>query len=138
MGIRERHHLGAVSYDLIAAWQRALTHPGMVAQFTSPVGFAVAQMCRGNAPPPIAELDRWAERARRKDDRYEVWRYVDVPAIADDVITHEQQLEARVRAIAPPDADLADLCELARCIEAGASEVEALACLHAKHAGELA
>jgi hypothetical protein len=138
MGICERHHLGAISYDLIAAWQTALTHPGMLAQFTSPVGFAVAQMRRGNASPPIAELDRWAERARRKDDRYEVWRYMDVPAIADDVIAHEQQLETRVRAIAPPNADLADLCELARCIEAGASDAEALACLHARHTGELA
>jgi hypothetical protein len=99
-GVRERHHLGAVSYDLIAAWQTAFTHPGMLARFTSPVGFAVAQMHRGNTPPPIAELDRWAERARRIDNRYEVWRYVDMPAIADDVITHEQQLETRVRAIA--------------------------------------
>jgi hypothetical protein len=138
MGIRERHQLGAVSYDLLVAWQTALTHPGMLAQFTSPVGFAVAQMRRGNAPPPIAELDRWAERARHKDDRYEVWRYVDMPAIAEDEITHEQQLEARVRAIAPLDADLADLCELAHCMEAGASDAEALACLHARHTGELA
>jgi len=138
MGVRERHRLGHVSYDLIAPWQTALAHPGMLARFTSPVGFAVAQMQHGKAPPPITELDRWAERARRKDDRYEVWRYVEAPAIAEDVITREQQLEARVRAIAPLDADLADLCELARCIEAGASDAEALACLHARHTGELA
>jgi hypothetical protein len=138
MGIRDRHQLGAVSYELIAAWQTTLTHPGMLARFTSPVGFAVAQMQRGNMPPPLAELDRWAERARRKDDRYEVWRYVDVPTITDNVIAHEQQLEARVRAIAPLDADLADLCELARYIEAGATDAEALASLHTKHTGELA
>jgi hypothetical protein len=138
MGIRERHRLGAVSYDLIAAWQTALAHPGMLSRFTSPVGFAVAQMRRGSAPPPTVELDRWAERAQRKDDRYEVWRYLDAPAIADDLIAREQYLEARVRAIAPPDADLTDLCELAGCIEAGASDTEALASLQARHIGERA
>jgi hypothetical protein len=137
MGVRERHRLGHVPYDLIAPWQTALAHPGMLARFMSPVGFAVAQMQRGKAPPPIAELDRWAERARRKEDRYEVWRYVEAPAIAEDVIACEQQLEARVRAIAPPDADVTDLCELARCIEAGATDAEALASLHARHTGEL-
>jgi hypothetical protein len=138
MGVRERHRLGHVSYNLIATWQTALTHPGLLARFTSPVGFAVAQMQRGQAPPPIAELDHWAEQARRKDDRYEVWRYVEVPAIADDAIAREQHLEARVRAIAPPDADLTDLCELARCIEAGLTDAEALSSLHAMHTGELA
>ncbi len=66
MGVRERQKLGTVSYDLIAAWQTALTHPGIAARFTSPVGFAVAQMQRGNVPPPTAELERWAEQARRK------------------------------------------------------------------------
>jgi hypothetical protein len=81
MGVRERHRLGHVSYDMIAPWQTALAHPGMLARFMSPVGFAVAQMQRGKAPPPIAELDRWAERARRKDDRYEVWRYVEAPPL---------------------------------------------------------
>jgi hypothetical protein len=124
-----------VPYDLIDAWHVALAHPGMTAQFTNPVGFAVTQMRRGNAPPPVAELDHWAERARRKDDRYEVWRYVDAPPVAATAIAREQHLEARVRAIAPPDADLADLCELARCIEAGATDAEALASLHTRHAG---
>jgi hypothetical protein len=138
MGVRERQRLGHVSYDLIAPWQTALAHPGMLARFTSPVGFAVAQMQRGKAPPPIAELDRWAEHARRKEDRYEIWRYVEAPAIAEGVIAREQQLEARVRAIAPPDADVTDLCQLARCIEAGATDAEALASLQARHTGELA
>jgi hypothetical protein len=63
MGVRERQKLADVPYDLIAAWQTAVGHPGMAAQFTTPIGFAVAQMQRGNAPPPNAELDRWAERA---------------------------------------------------------------------------
>jgi hypothetical protein len=135
IGVRERQRLAAVPFDLIVAWQIALGHPGLAAQFTNPVGFAVAQMRRGNVPPPVAELDRWADRSYRKDDRYEVWRYVETPVVAGSVIAHEQQLEARVRALAPPDADLADLCELARCIEAGATDAEALAYLCAKHVG---
>jgi hypothetical protein len=135
MGVHERQKLAAAPYELIASWQIVLGHPGLAAQFTSPIGFAIAQMRRGNTPPPIVELDRWAEQARRKDDRYEVWRYVETPVVAGPVIAHEQQLEARVRALAPPGADLTDLCELARCIEAGATDVEALACLCTKQVG---
>jgi hypothetical protein len=135
MGVRERQKLAAVPYDLIASWKIALRHPGLAAQFTNPVGFAVAQMQRGNSPPPLAELDRWAEYACRSNDRYESWRYVEAPAVAELVIAHEQQLEARVRAIAPPEADLAELCELAQCIEAGATDAEALAHLRAARMG---
>jgi hypothetical protein len=135
MDVRQRHRLGDVSYELIVAWQTALEHPGMVGRFASPVGFAVAEMQRGHAPPPVVELDRWAGQARRKDDRYETWRYVETLSIADHDTTREQHLEARVRALAPHDADLADLCELARCIEAGATDAEALAWLHARSPG---
>jgi len=135
MGVRERHKLAAVPYALIALWQVALAHPGLAAQFTSPIGFAVAQMQRGNAPPSRAELDRWAERACRNDDRYETWRYVEAASITEAAITHEQQLEARVRAIAPPDSDLADICALARWIEAGATDAEAVAHLRATCTG---
>jgi hypothetical protein len=124
-----------VPYDLIAAWQLALAHPGLAAQVTSPVGFAVAQMQRGNPPPPIAELERWAEQGRRSNDRYESWRYMEHPAATMEPTADEQQLETRVRALAPPSADLADLCELARAIEAGATDTEALAQIHAKHSG---
>ncbi|MFL5804964.1 MAG: hypothetical protein ACJ8CR_24885 [Roseiflexaceae bacterium] len=135
IGVRERQKLAAVPFDLIEAWQVALGHPGLAAQFTNPVGFAVAQMRRGNVPPPVAELDRWADRSYRKDDHYEVWRYVETPVVAGPLIAHEQQLEARVRALAPPNADLTDLCELAHYIEAGATDAEALACLRTKHIG---
>jgi hypothetical protein len=127
MGIRERRKLGAVPYALIASWQTALAHPGMVTQFTSPIGFAVAQMERRNPPPSTAELDRWAERARRKDDRYESWRFIEPVGASSDPPTEEQELEARVRALAPPDADLEDLCALACALEAGANDAEALA-----------
>ena len=136
IGVRERHKLSAVPYALIAAWQEALAHPGLAAQFTSPIGFAVAQMRRGNAPPPLAELDFWAERASRKDDRYESWRYAEAATITQATIAHEQQLEARVRAIAPPDADPQDLCELACWIESGATDAEALAYLRATRTGD--
>jgi hypothetical protein len=135
MGVRERHKLGAVPYDLIAAWQMALAHPGLAAQFTSPVGFAVAQLQRGNRPPPITELERWAEQARHSNDRYESWRYLEHPAATVEQTADERQLEARVRALAPADADLADLCALARAIEAGATDSEALAQIHAKQSG---
>jgi hypothetical protein len=131
MGVRERQKLAAVPYALIASWQTALAHPGLAAQFASPIGFAVAQMQRGNSPPPITELDRWDERARRTGDRYESWRYID-PVTAGDLSTDEQQLEARVRALAPPDADLETLCALACVLEAGASDAEALAQLPSK------
>jgi len=135
MGVRERQKLGAVPYDLIAAWQLALAHPGLATQVTSPVGFAVAQMQRGNRPPPITELERWAEQDRRRNDRYESWRYLEQPAATLEQAANERQLEARVRALAPPSADLADLCALARAIEAGASDTEALAQIHATQSG---
>jgi hypothetical protein len=135
MGVRERHKLGAVPYDLIAAWQLALAHPGLAAQFTSPLGFAVAQMQRGNRPPPIIELERWAEQDRRRNDRYESWRHLEPPATTVEEAANERQLEARVRALAPPDADLEDLCVLARALEAGATDSEAMAQIHATHSG---
>lgn len=135
LGVRERQKLASVPYDLIVSWQIALAHPGLAAQFTNPVGFAVAQMRRGNAPPPIAELDCWAERACRKNDRYESWRYVEGATIPEAAIAREQQLEARVRAIAPRDADLADLCDLARRLEAGATDAEAVAHLRTTRTG---
>jgi hypothetical protein len=135
MGVRERQKLASVPRELIAAWQAALNHPGLAAQFTSPVGFAVRQMQRGNAPPPMAELDHWAERARRAIDRYETWRHVESPSSTAVAAAYEQQLEARVRALAPPDADLAELCALAGWIEAGATDGAALARLYDERAG---
>jgi hypothetical protein len=84
-------------------------------------------MRQGQAPPPHTVLDRWAEQRRRTTDRYEAWRYIEHPSAGVERAADERYLEARVRAIAPPDADLADLCELARAIEAGATDTEALA-----------
>jgi hypothetical protein len=127
MGVRERKLLGAVPHTLIAAWAEVITHPGLAARFDSPIGFAVRQMRQGQAPPPHTELDRWAERMRRTTDRYEAWRYIEHQNAGMEKAADERQLEARVRAIAPPNADLADLCELARAIEAGATDTEALA-----------
>jgi hypothetical protein len=131
MGVRERQKLAAVPYALIASWQTALAHPGMAAQFASPIGFAVTQMQRGNSPPPITELARWEDRARRKGDCYESWRYIE-PVPTGDLPPDDQRLEARVRALAPPDADIETLCALACALEAGASDAEALAQLPSK------
>jgi hypothetical protein len=127
MGVREWKRLGAVPHTLIAAWAEVITHPGLVVRFDSPIGFAVRQMRQGQAPPPHTELERWAERMRRTTDRYDAWRYIEHSTAGVNRTADERQLEARVRAIAPPDADLADLCELARAIEAGATDTEALA-----------
>jgi hypothetical protein len=135
MGVRERQKLAGAPYDLIVAWQGALEHQGLAAQFASPIGFAVSQMQRGQAPPTVVELDRWSERARRSTDRYETWRHAESPAIGDTVLTSEQQLEARVRGLAPPDADLAELCTLARWLEAGATDMDAVEMLYAERAG---
>jgi hypothetical protein len=135
MGVRERQKLRGVPYELIASWHEALQHPGTAAYFTNPVGFAVAQMQRGNQPPPIVELDRWADQAQRTNDCYELWRYIEPSAAAVETTVDEHQLEARVRAIAPPNADLADLCHLASAIEAGATDAEALAQLRGKRVG---
>lgn len=127
MGVRQRRTLGAAPYVLIASWQDALAHPGLAAQFASPIGFAVSQMQGGHAPPSTAELDRWVERARRKDDRYESWRFIEPVVASSASPAEEQEFEVRVRALAPPNADLEDLCALACALEAGASEAEALA-----------
>ncbi len=135
MGVRERQKLAVVPYELIASWHEALQHPGIAAQFTNPVGFAVAQMQRGNPPPLIAELDRWAERGQRTGDRYELWRYIEPSGAAVERTLDERQIEARVRAIAPPNADLAELCQLASAIEAGATDTEALAQLRDRAVG---
>jgi hypothetical protein len=48
----------------------------------------------------------------------------------------ERHLEARVRAIAPPGTDIADLCQLADWLEQGATEADALARLAAGDGGD--
>ncbi len=127
MGVRERRNLGAVPYAVIALWQEALAHPGMAARCFSPIGFAVAQMQRGCPPPSTAELDRWAMRAHRTTDRFETWRCIEPVDAPNALVTEERALEARVRALVSPDADVDELCLLARALEAGASDAEALA-----------
>lgn len=136
MGIREHRRLAAVPEELLLAWQQALAHPGMAAQLASPVGFAVAQMRHGQAPPSTAELERWAERGRRRADRYESWRAIEHVASTRVEVEQEQALEARVRALAPADADLDELCALASWLEAGATDEAVLACLERTRAGE--
>ena len=92
-------------------------------------------MRRGNQPPSSAELERWAEHAHQKLDRYETWRYMDAAPMVEDALAYEQELETRVRLLAPADADMAELCALAGALEAGASETEALALTHARRTG---
>lgn len=123
IGVRERHQLAHVPLYLIAAWRDALTHPGMAAHFSAPLGFAVSQMRQRNPPPSHAELESWVART----DRYEAWRHIEPQTGGKDAESSETALEARVRTLAPPDADLATLCTLARLLDDGLSDHEALA-----------
>lgn len=127
MGVRERRQLAHVPYDLITAWRDALTHPGIATRFTTPLGFAVSQMRQGNKPPSDEELEGWVLQAQRRTNRYESWRYIEPDASDMETVKRESALEARVRTLAPPDADLTTLCTLARLLEDGLSDHEALA-----------
>jgi hypothetical protein len=129
IGVRERRQLAHVPYDLVAAWRDALAHPGMGAHFAAPLGFAVSQMRQGNAPPCPEELERWAAHAKQSGDRYESWRHIEPQESTADEAGHEADLEARVRALAPPGTDLSTLCALARLLEDGVTDTEALAYL---------
>jgi hypothetical protein len=138
MGVREQRTLAATPPSLIEAWSQIITHPGLLARFDSPVGFAVRQMRQGQMPPLNAELDRWANRAARAADCYETWRHIDAPPCQLDSVLQEQSLELRVRALAPCDADITELCALATWIEQGATDQEALARLAARDHGGVA
>ena len=127
IGVREWHTLGSVPRSVITAWADVITHPGLIARFDSPVGFAVKQMRQGQGPPSQAELDRWAQSAARKADRYDSWRHHSPLVCSEQQIADEKALEARVRAIAPPGADVVVLCLLADWLEHGASESEVAA-----------
>ncbi|MEP7189050.1 MAG: hypothetical protein ABI901_07675, partial [Roseiflexaceae bacterium] len=136
MGVRERQTLTAIPLTLIEAWSGIITHPGLLARFGSPVGFAVRQMRQGQLPPEGAELDRWAARATRAADRYDAYRHMAAPLYSVEGAAGERNLEARVRAIAPPGTDIADLCRLANWLERGATDADALARLTADDRGD--
>jgi len=108
------------------------------ATIDTPVGFAVQQMRQGQLPPTSAKLERWAKRAARSADCYETWRHIDAPPCQLDRVLQEQSLELRVRALAPRDADITELCVLATWIEQGATDQEALARLTARDHGGVA
>jgi hypothetical protein len=55
------------------------------------------------------------------------------PMCSEEGAAVERNLEARVRAIAPPGTDIADLCQLADWLEQGATEADALIRLAAVH-----
>jgi hypothetical protein len=127
LGVRARQQLVDVPLHLIMEWQTALAHPGIAVRFTSPLGFAVNQMKCGNVPPTAEELDQWAKQATRGTDRYQSWQFFQQEApdpVEDKAIL---DLEQRVRAIAPPDATIAELCAVADLIEAGHSDQDARA-----------
>ena len=114
-------------------WSEIIEHPGLLARFDSPIGFAVRQMRQGQLPPEGAELDRWAARATRAADRCDTYRYMAAPMYSGEGAAVERSLEERVRAIALPGTDIADLCRLADWLEQGATEADALIRLAAGH-----
>ncbi len=136
IGVREPRTLAATPLALIEAWFEIIAHPGLAARFDSPVGFAVQQMRQGHMPPPRAELERWAARATRAADRYDAYRHMAAPASSVEGAAVERNLEERVRTIAPPGTDIADLCRLADWLEQGATEADALARLAASDGGD--
>jgi hypothetical protein len=127
MGVRDRQQLAGVPYGTIKDWQNVLEHPGLTSRFSAPLGFAVSQMRQGNLPPPLDELEGWANAARRKADQYDAWRHIEPQSDIVESTTREAELEARVRALAPPNADLAALCALASLLEEGMAESDAVA-----------
>jgi len=131
MGVREPRTLAAAPLALIEAWSEIIVHPGLLAHFDSPVGFAVRQMRQGQLPPEGAELDRWAARETRAMDRYDTYRHMAAPMYSGEGAAGERSLETRVRAIAPPGTDIANLCQLADWLEQGATDADALARLTA-------
>lgn len=131
MGVRAPHSLADVPYELVAAWDAALTHPGMVMHFASPAGFAVSQMRQGHAPPSPDELDRWATDG--SGHGHEALRHL--PPMPPATGGTEATLEARVRAIAPPNASLSDLCTIAALLEDGVADADVRSRFMARYAG---
>ncbi|KAB8140766.1 hypothetical protein F8S13_22450 [Chloroflexia bacterium SDU3-3] len=57
--IRCPYKLAAAPLDLLARWQAIAAHPGLLA--TWQMGWVVAEVAKGSEPPPLSELNRWAE-----------------------------------------------------------------------------
>jgi hypothetical protein len=132
MGIREREQLTLVPFALIEQWAAVIEHAGLAARFDDVQAFAHSQLRKQQPPPPRAELDRWAERQRKRAGA------APIPALTDTQIaaieTHHQALEIRAAAIAPPDLTTEEHLRLLIDLEEGKAENEALSRLHARRA----
>ena len=132
MGIREREKLTFVPLNLIQQWAHIIDHAGLAARFDDPRAFAHTQLQKGQAPPPHAELDRWAERARKRAAA------APPPPLTDE---HVAQIRARhavlverVAAIAPTDCTEDERMKLLADLERHMSDDEALRRLHERRA----
>ncbi|MEN9934197.1 MAG: hypothetical protein RLZZ387_776, partial [Chloroflexota bacterium] len=134
MGVRERAGLAGVDVELIRAWQAVVGHPGLAARFDDPVAFAVTQLRRGNAPPAVAELERWHRRQQRRDDPHETWRLIQAPEITPEEHDAHELLVERAEALNPYPDDKESLVYLLCCLQEGVSDVDALEGLEAHRA----
>jgi hypothetical protein len=132
MGVRNLAALAGVPVELIAQWQAVVSHPGMQARFSDPVGFAITQMKQRVSPPLPDELERWAAHAQRKEMSHS-WRHI-APVEAPPDNERHAVLAERARAIAPPGISGQALLELFTLLSEGVGEAEALKQLTCRHA----
>ncbi|MEN9934668.1 MAG: hypothetical protein RLZZ387_1247 [Chloroflexota bacterium] len=132
MGVRERSGLAGVDVGLMRAWQAVVGHPGLAARFDDPVAFAVTQLRRGNAPPAVAELERWHRRQQRRDDPHETWRLIQAEAATAEAVADTDALAERALALAPDGDDQLALASLMESLAQGLSGEAALARLEAE------
>jgi len=57
--IRRPEKLADVALDVLARWRDIAGHPGLLARWE--MGWLVAEAAKGNLPPTLDELNRWAE-----------------------------------------------------------------------------
>lgn len=124
MGVRNLAALADIPVALIAQWQAVVSHPGMQARFSDPVGFAITQMKQHIAPPLPDELERWSAHAQRKE-MSQSWRHI-APVEAPPDNERHALLAERARAIAPPGTSGQALLELFTLLTEGVGETEAL------------
>jgi hypothetical protein len=136
MGIREREPLAHVPLPLIQQWAAVIDHAGLAARFDDVRAFAHTQLRLHQAPPPRAELDRWAERARKRAAA------TPPPPLTDDqlaqVRARDAAIEARAAVIAPHDLSDDERVMMLADLERGMTDAEVVAQVHARRAAATA
>jgi hypothetical protein len=124
MGIRERDALAGVPLTLIEQWQTVIDHPGLSARFDDVRAFAHSQLVKHQPPPPPAELDRWAMRAKERAAA------APPPALTDvqlaQIQVRDAALLARAETLAPNDLTHDERLVLLADMHAGLTDAEVL------------